>query len=78
MPENVMHESCSENLIASHVLETVVNEELDINNGPSKEAQMLSKPNLCGLGEKESNNKCSEMNEAMRLKPNSRRRECDH
>lgn len=68
-PENVMHETCNKNLSASHVLETVPETNVNIKNGPSKKAQLLSKPNQCGLGEKDPNNGCSGLGTEMRLKP---------
>lgn len=42
MVENVMHETCSNNVLESHVPETVVNIEVYINNGSYNKAQMLT------------------------------------
>lgn len=57
--EKVMYVTCNKNLIEPHMLETVLNKEVDVNNWPSKEAQMPIQQNHYWLGMQDSNINCS-------------------
>lgn len=72
-----MHETCSNNVIESHVPETVMNMEVDFNNGSCNEAQVMTQPNQRRPGTLDSN-KCSEKDEVARLEPMEVRSENQH